>query len=62
LIHFCTASRVTGVISNCTGRWVLCCITTARIAHLVAVADVPNPEADEVAAAQLVQHPVNSFI
>jgi hypothetical protein len=23
LIHFCTASRVAGVISNCTGRWVL---------------------------------------
>ena len=32
LIHFCTASRVAGVISNCTGRWVLCCITTARVA------------------------------
>src|SRR6188768_4017052 len=32
LIHFWTASRVACVISNCTGRWVLCCITTARVA------------------------------
>ena len=30
LIPFCTASRLDCVISNCTGRWVLCCITTAR--------------------------------
>lgn len=30
LIHLCTASRVAGVISNCTGCWVLCCITIAR--------------------------------
>ena len=30
LIHCCTASRVAGVISNGTGRWVSCCITVAR--------------------------------
>ena len=32
LIHFCAASRVAAVISNCTGRWNLCCITIARVA------------------------------
>lgn len=27
LIHACRASRAAAVISNCTGSWVLCCVT-----------------------------------
>lgn len=53
LIHFCTASRAAGVISNRTGRWGLCCITTARKGDLVAMAGIPDLERNEVAPAKL---------
>jgi len=31
-IQDASASRVCSVISNCTGRWVFCCMTMARVA------------------------------
>jgi hypothetical protein len=52
LIHFCTASRVACVISNLHRALRLVLHYHGAGCHLVAVADVPDLEADKVTTAQ----------
>src|ERR1700684_2850620 len=53
LIQVPTASRVGSVISNCTGRWGLLLQHDRPRCHAAPVANVSDPQLDEVAGSKL---------